>query len=140
MKISTKGRYALRMMLDIAEHGRGKFVPLKEVAERQNISKQYLEQIVTLVNKANLLRAARGNQGGYMIIREPSEYTVGEILRLTEGDLFPINCKAQTKEGCPRSGECQTLPMWIGLDKVVTNYVDSITLQDILDNRIPNKP
>ncbi len=130
MKVSTKGRYALRMLLDLAEQGNDRFVPLKEIAMRQNISKQYLEQIVALLNTA---RTNRGKQGGYMLAKAPSQYTVGQILRVTEGSLAPITCLEDEVNQCERSESCKTLPMWNGLNKVVADYLDGISLQDMLD-------
>ena len=133
VKVSTKGRYALRMMLDLAERKNSGFISLKEIAERQNISKQYLEQIVSLLNTANLLRANRGKQGGYMLAKEPECYSVGQILRITEGSLAPVACLADESNCCDRANGCITLPIWEGLDAVITEYLDSHTLQDILD-------
>ena len=134
MKISTKGRYSLRMLLDLAMHQSEGFVALKDVAERQNISKKYLEQIVPLLNKAGLLRTNRGYQGGYMLSKPASQYTVGEILRLTEGSLAPVACLEYEVNECPKVDECLTLNMWKGLYKVITDYLDGITLQDLIDN------
>lgn len=134
MKISTKGRYALRMMLDLADHQQDGFVALKDIAARQNISKKYLEQIVPILNKSNFLQANRGFQGGYRLVNAPSEYTVGSILRLTEGNLTPVACLDFNPVGCERRNECITLPLWQGLNKVIADYLDNITLQDILDN------
>ena len=133
MKVSTKGRYALRMLLDLAEHKGEGFISLKEISERQNISKLYLEQIVSLLNTSNILRASRGKQGGYMLAKEPSECTVAQILRLTEGSLAPVACLEDKINLCDKVGFCKTLSMWKGLDKVITDYLDSFTLQDILD-------
>ena len=133
MKISTKGRYALRMLLDLAEHQNDGFIALKEIAERQNISKKYLEQIVPILNKTNLLRTNRGFQGGYRLAQPPSKYTVGSILRLTEGSLSPVSCLDSDPIQCERSADCITLPIWKGLNKVINDYLDSITLQDMLD-------
>ncbi len=135
MKISTKGRYALRMLIDLAEHRNNGFVSLKEIAERQNISKKYLEQIIPVFNKTDFLRTNRGSQGGYMLARTPDKYTVGEILRLTEGSLSPVDCVNQDPIECGRSADCPTLPVWQGLAKVVNEYLDGITLQDILDQQ-----
>jgi len=132
LKVSTKGRYALRMLIDLAEH-RGGFVSLKEIAERQNISKQYLEQIVALLNTSNILRTNRGKQGGYMLAKPPSEYTVKEILRITEGNLAPITCLEEEINQCDKAEYCKTLPMWAGLKKVMNDYLESITLQDMLE-------
>lgn len=133
MKISTKGRYALRMMVDLALHGSEEFVALKDIAERQGISKKYLEQIVPLLNKSNLLKTNRGYQGGYMLSKPPSKYTVGEILRITEGNLCPVACLQYEPNDCPRADECMTLFIWQGLYKTITDYLDGITLQDIID-------
>ncbi len=133
MKISTKGRYALRMLLDLAEHRADGFVALKDIAERQRISKKYLEQIVPLLTKSGLLRANRGYQGGYLLTKPADQYTVGEILRITEGGLAPVACLEQDINDCPRTAECVTLPVWEGLYQAVTNYLDGLTLQDIID-------
>lgn len=135
MKISTKGRYALRMLLDLAMHREDGYVSLKEIAERQGISKKYLEQIVPILNRSDLLRTNRGNQGGYMLVKSPDKYTVGEILQLTEGSFSPVTCVGKNPEECVRSAECPTLPIWQGLYKVITEYLDGITLQDIIDQQ-----
>lgn len=133
MKISTKGRYALRMLIDLALHQSDGFVALKDIAERQDISKKYLEQIVPLLNKSNLLKTNRGYHGGYMLSKPPEQYTVGEILRITEGNLCPVACLQYEVNDCPRAGECITLGVWQGLYKAITDYLDSVTLQDIID-------
>lgn len=133
MKISTKGRYALRMLIDLAQHQNEGFVALKDIAARQNISKKYLEQIVPLLNNSNMLQANRGFQGGYRLAGKPSAYTVGSILRLTEGGLAPVACLECEPYGCEMKATCATLSMWEGLYKVMTEYLDGITLQDILD-------
>ncbi|MEM5781043.1 MAG: Rrf2 family transcriptional regulator [Lawsonibacter sp.] len=135
MKISTKGRYSLRMMLDLAQHQGDGFVALKEIAKRQDISKKYLEQIIPILNKSNLLQTNRGYQGGYRLARTPNQYTVGEILRMTEGSLSPVACLEQKPNQCARCGECATLPVWEGLERVIHEYLDGITLQDILDQQ-----
>lgn len=135
MKISTKGRYALRMLLDLAERDGSGFVALKEIAQRQNISKKYLEQIIPVFNKSDILQTNRGFQGGYKLAKSPDKYTVGEILRLTEGSLSPVACLDQDPNECERSGECATLPVWQGLSHVINEYLDGITLQDILDQQ-----
>ncbi|MDR3270860.1 MAG: Rrf2 family transcriptional regulator [Peptococcaceae bacterium] len=134
MKISTKGRYSLRMLLDLAEHKDDGFIALKDIAERQGISKKYLEQIVTLLNRSDILRTNRGNQGGYMLARVPHQYTVGEVLRITEGSLNSVACLEDDPNRCDRVSFCKTLSVWQGLDKVVADYLDNITLQDILDS------
>lgn len=133
MKISTKGRYALRMLVDLAINGADKYVALKDIAERQQISKKYLEQIVLLFNGADVLEANRGFQGGYRLARDPKEYTIGEILRLTEGSLAPVACLDYNPNRCDRCDNCETLYVWEGLHKTVANYLNSITLEDILD-------
>ena len=132
MKVSTKGRYALRMLLDLAEH-RGKYISLKEIAVRQNISKQYLEQIVSLLNTSNILRTNRGKQGGYMLDKPPSECTVREVLRITEGNLAPVTCLEEKVNNCTQASYCKTLPMWTGLQKVIDDYLGSVTIQDMLE-------
>ena len=133
MKISTKGRYALRMLLDLAEQKDKGFISLKEIAERQNISKQYLEHIVSLLNTSDILRANRGKQGGYMLAKSPAEYTVGQILRITESSLVPVACLEDEANQCKRAGFCKTLPMWNEFYRLINEYFDGITLQDILD-------
>ncbi|MBQ8953596.1 MAG: Rrf2 family transcriptional regulator [Clostridia bacterium] len=133
MKISTKGRYALRMMIDTAQHQDQGFVALKDIAERQNISKKYLEQIVLQLTQAGMLRASRGHQGGYKLTADPATYTVGQILRVVEGPLTPVACLDQTPNQCERCGFCLTLPVWEGLQEVVEAYLDGITLQNVID-------
>ncbi len=136
MKISTKGRYALRMLIDLAQHKDCGFVSLKEIAERQGVSKKYLEQIIPIFNKSDVLRTNRGSQGGYQLARAPEKYTVGEILRLTEGSLSPVDCAdEQNPAQCQRSADCATLPIWQGLTHVINQYLDNITLQDIVDQQ-----
>ena len=135
MKVSTKGRYALRMLVDLAEHQNDGYVALKDIANRQNISKKYLEQIVPVFNKSNILKTNRGFQGGYRLARTPEKYTVGEILRLTEGSLAPVACLDNDPVQCERVSECATLPVWQGLYKVISEYLDGITLQDIIDQQ-----
>ena len=135
MRISTKGRYALRLMLDLAEHQGDGCVSLKDVAQRQDISKKYLEQIVPTLSRAGFLLTNRGYQGGYMLAKSPDKYSVGMILRLTEGSLAPVACLDQEPNECERSAECITLPVWEGLYKVITEYLDGITLQDIIDQQ-----
>lgn len=138
MKISTKGRYALRMMADLAANSGGGAVALKDIAERQGISKKYLEQIVPMLNRANLLRTNRGYQGGYMLAKPPEQYTAGEILRVTEGNLAPVACLECGGNTCARQTECATLYIWEGLYKLINDYLDGITLQDIID-KMQNK-
>ena len=135
MKISTKGRYALRMLLDLAQNQGDGFVALKDIAVRQNVSKKYLEQIVPMLNKSDILLASRGFQGGYRLAKSPDQYTVGAILRLAEGSLPPVACLDHSPILCDRSADCITLPVWQGLNRVINEYLDSITLQDILDQQ-----
>jgi len=133
LRVSTKGRYALRMLLDLAEHSGSGFISLKEIAQRQNISKQYLEQIVSLLNTSNILRTNRGKQGGYMLAKQPSECTVREVLRITEGTLAPVTCLEEKVNMCEKAAYCKTLPMWTGLQKVIDDYLGSVTLQDMVE-------
>lgn len=134
MKISTKGRYALRLLLDIAQQGDGAVVSLKEVSLRQNISVKYLEQIVLRLNKAGFLKSIRGVQGGYMLTRVPKDYAVGEILRAVEGSLAPITCLQDDENHCERCDQCDTLWFWEGMDRAIASYVDKYTLQDFIDH------
>ena len=133
MKISTKGRYALRMLLDLAVNGNEGYTALRDVAERQNISKKYLEQIVPVLHKAEILVTTRGFQGGYKLAKEPERITVGEVLRLTEGNLAPVVCLETEHNTCKRAGECVTLHIWEGLQTVISDYLNSITLRDMMD-------
>ena len=133
--ISTRGRYALRMMLDLAENQGDGYVALKDIAARQEISKKYLEQIIPVLNRAGLLQTTRGVQGGYRLTRRPEEYTVLDILSATETGLAAVACLEQDANPCARCAECLTLPVWQGLDKVVKDYLGGITLQDVLDRR-----
>ena len=135
MKISTKGRYALCVMVDLAEHRQEGCIALKDIAVRQNISKKYLEQIVALLNKPDILRTVRGAQGGYMLARSPENYTVAEILKIAEGSLAPIPNLDDPSEAAA-AADAQLLPIWQGLYNVVNDYLEGITLQDILDRRM----
>ncbi len=134
MRISTKGRYALRMFLDLARNQERGFISLKEIAERQELSKKYLEQIIPLFNNSDMLRTNRGVQGGYMLARAPKDYSVWEILNLTEGTLTPVAC-VDDPVFCKRSADCPTLPVWQGLSQVIEEYLRAITLQDLLDQQ-----
>ncbi|MBQ2663047.1 MAG: Rrf2 family transcriptional regulator [Clostridia bacterium] len=136
MKISTKGRYALRLMLDIAIHGSDTNVSIRDVAERQDISVKYLEQIVSMLVRVGYLRSIRGAQGGYRLAGKPSEYTVGDVLRITEGSLAPVSCLDDKENLCERAGECVTLKLWEGLYDVINKYVDSITLEDLINETV----
>ena len=133
--ISTRGRYALRMMLDLAEHQGDGVVALKDIAARQEISKKYLEQIIPVLNRAGLSQTTRGVQGGYRLTRRPEDYTLGDILRTTETGLTSVACLEKDAPLCPRSQDCLTKPVWEGLDRVINEYLDSITLQDVLDRK-----
>jgi Rrf2 family protein len=133
MKISTRGRYALRFMIDLAQHNTGEFTALKDISERQGISVKYLEQITALLSKFGLLLSVRGPQGGYRLARRTDQYTVGQILQITEGNLAPVACLEQTPNQCPRRQICPTLPLWQGLSDVINNYLDKITLADLVN-------
>lgn len=135
MMISTKGRYSLRLMLDLAQHYEDGPLSLKDISERQNISKKYLEQIVPLLTKDGLLTANRGHMGGYRLAKSPAEITVSDIVECTEGSLQPVSCMAVSPNECPQQLECLTLPVWQGLHEVVKEYLQSISLQDILDRK-----
>ena len=132
MIVSTRGRYALRVMIDLAENGVQERIPLKEIAERQNISQKYIEAIMTLLSKNSFVDAVHGKGGGYKLNRKPEEYKVGEILRLTEGTLAPVACLEENAEPCPRKDECRTIPMWTKLDGLIENYLDTVTLADLM--------
>ena len=132
MKISTKGRYALRLMIDLAEHRSEGYVSLAAVAERQGVSKKYLEQIIPVLTRAGLLRTVRGAQGGYALAKDPEKCSVGEILCLTEGSLAPVDCAAEDPPRCARAGVCPTLPIYKGLYKVINDYLNGISLADVL--------
>ncbi len=132
MKISTKGRYALRLMLDLALNDSERPIRIKEIALRQDISDKYLEQIISVLNKARFVRSIRGPQGGYLLTRRPEEYTVGDILRLTEGSMAPVECVEE--EGfCDRIDQCATSVVWIRLNQAIKDVIDNITLQDLVD-------
>lgn len=132
MTISTKGRYALRIMMDLASHMR-ETIKLKEIAARQDISEKYMEQIVAVLNKAGYVRSTRGAQGGYQLVREPKDYTVGMILRLTEGSLAPVDCLEENAFPCEREGKCATVEVYRRIYEAVNGVIDNITVQDLLD-------
>lgn len=134
--ISTRGRYALRVLIDLAEHRNGQFIPMKEVAERQEISLKYIERIMPLLTKEKFVEGQHGKGGGYKLCREPENYTVGEILRAAEGDLAPVACLGQNAERCPRAAACRTLPMWERYYKMTNDYFDGITLADLMNTEI----
>ena len=132
MMISTKGRYAMRVMADLAEHI-GETVPLSDIAKRQELSLKYLEAIVSALSRAGLIESQRGKSGGYRLNRKPEEYTAREILEVTEGGLVPVNCACLTKgEECKRSWLCPSLPVWQKLDKLIYDYLDSVSLSDLI--------
>ena len=129
--ISTRGRYALRVMIDLAEQDEAAYTPLKEVAERQRISKKYIEAIMTSLSKAGLVDAVHGKGGGYKLNRKPCEYTLGEILRVTERDLAPVACLEHGAAPCEYAGNCKTLPVWDKLNLMINEYLDGVTLEDL---------
>lgn len=132
MKISTRGRYALRMMLDLALADPNKPVRVKEMAERQEISEKYMEQIISILNKAGFVRSIRGPQGGYFLTRKPEEYTVGMILRLTEGSMSPVDCLEYEDYNCSRQRDCVTFLLWKKLDDAIRGVIDTVTLEDLV--------
>ncbi len=132
MLISTRGRYALRVMIDMAEHFGGGYIPMKDIAARQGISLKYLEKILPVLSKNKLIEGVHGKGGGYKLTRYPYQYKVGEILRLTEGDLSPVPCLGCNAQPCEKSSECRTIPMWEKLDSLINNYLDSVTLDDLI--------
>lgn len=133
MKISTKGRYALRLMLDLAVYNTGEPISLKDIAKRQEISEKYLEQIISVLSKGGMVQSVRGAQGGYFLRREPKDYTVGEILRLTEGDLAPVDCVGASGVSCDHKGDCITVEVYERINQAVNDVVDHISLQNLVD-------
>ncbi|WP_407385573.1 RrF2 family transcriptional regulator [Ruminococcus sp.] len=133
MMVSTRGRYALRVLIDLAEHNSGSYIPMKDVAARQEISLKYLERILPTLTKAKLIAGVHGKGGGYKLTRAPEDYTVGEILRLTEGDLAPVACLADGAEPCVKASDCRTLKMWQGFYDMTNRYFDSITVADLVN-------
>lgn len=138
MIISTKGRYALRILIDLAEHQSEGYISLKQIAERQEISLKYLEMIVAGLNRAGIVRSIRGKDGGYMLTREPKDYTLAEILRISEGSLTPVSCKECEDNACGRADRCLTLPVWQNLEKMINGYLSSVTLADLLEGPEPS--
>ncbi len=136
MMISTKGRYALRFLVDVAEHQGEGFVPLKDVAARQGISEKYLEIVVKELVRGGLLVAMRGKGGGYRLNKSPGEYSVKAVIELMEGPLAPVACLEPGQESCPRSGDCRTLPLWQGLDQVISQYLARFTLLDLCGGKL----
>ena len=133
MKISTKGRYAIRLMLDLALYNTGEPISLKDAAKRQEISEKYLEQIISMLTKAGLVKSIRGAQGGYMLKKKPEEYTVGAILRVTEGSMAPVECVAGDSVDCERAGSCATLQLWTKLYDAINGVIDNVTLADLVE-------
>ena len=133
MLVSTRGRYAIRVMIDLAEHMNGKYIPMKEIADRQDVSLKYMTKIMQALTKSGMLDGQHGKGGGYKLNREPEEYRVGDILRLTEGTLAPVACIDETDCKCDRSFECRTRPMWNELDKLISEYLDGITIADLME-------
>ncbi|MCI6553328.1 MAG: Rrf2 family transcriptional regulator [Lachnospiraceae bacterium] len=136
MKISTKGRYAVRVMLDLAVHNTGEYIKVKQIAQRQEISEKYLEQIISVLNKAGYVKSARGAQGGYKMSGDPAEYTVGMILRLTEGSLCPVACLETKVNECDRCDTCETLDVWKQLNEAINKVVDSVTIADLAERQM----
>ncbi len=133
MLISTKGRYALRVLIELAGYDREQLVPLQSIADSQQISEKYLESIIVVLSKAGLVDAVRGKGGGYRLARKPEDYTIGEILKLTEGTLAPVSCLDDTPNKCERAAVCKTLPMWENLNTIISNYLYSVTLKDLVN-------
>lgn len=133
MKISTKGRYAVRVMLDLALHNTGECIKVKDISARQGVSEKYLEQIISILNKAGFVKSVRGAQGGYRIARGPEEYTVGMILRLTEGSLAPVACLEENADDCDRVDTCETLAVWRELYDAINRVVDGVTIADLVE-------
>ena len=136
MLVSTKGRYALRVMVELACHSREEYVPLRTIAQQQGISEKYLESILTVLSKAGAIDGLRGKGGGYRLNREAKNYSVGEILRLAEGTLAPVSCLDCTPNKCERAASCRTLPMWEKLNTLICNYLDSVSLADLIDSSL----
>lgn len=135
MKISTKGRYALRLMLDLAMNDNGEYITIKSISARQQISDKYLEQIITVLSRAKFVKSTRGAQGGYKLARPAGDYTVGMILRLIEGSLVPVACMEDEPNQCPRCGICATLDLWKQLDQAISNVIDNVTLADLVQRQ-----
>ena len=137
MLISTKGRYALRVLVDMAENQTGEYIPLKEIAQRQEISEKYLENIVKSLVKAGILEGVRGKGGGYRMSKSPDRFTVGEVLRLCEGTLSPVSCLGEDARPCSRMARCRTLPLWKGLDRLIRDYLENYTIADLVQRDEP---
>lgn len=135
MKISTKGRYALRMMIDLAINNNGGYISLKDISSRQEISDKYSEQIINQLSKAGLVKSIRGSKGGYMLSKRPEEYTVGDVLRVMEGSLAPVACVEEGSEYCKRASTCVTIELWQKLNNAINDVVDNITLEDLVNRQ-----
>ena len=133
MMVSTKGRYALRVMIDLAENGKERFVPLKDISERQQLSQKYLESIMVLFSKAGMVTGQHGKGGGYRLVRAPEEYTVGSILRTAEGKLSPVACLENGQCICPNAEGCRTLPLWTELERMIDDYLEQHTLAELIE-------
>ena len=140
MNITSKGRYALRVMLDLAQHRQEGYISLKTIAERQGYSMKYLEMIVGSLKRAGLVASIRGKEGGYQLVRDPEDYTIGEILRCIEDNLAPVSCIKGGDSCCEHAGECMTVPMWKELDDITNTYLDGVSLQDLLTGEKWKKP
>lgn len=134
MKISTKGRYAIRILLDLADNNTSSFIPLKDIAARQDITIKYMEQIISILNKGGYVMSQRGNIGGYKLAKEPGEYKIGDILRLTEGTVAPVKCVRSDYNTCQMKDKCKVLSFWKGFHQAIDDYVDSYTLEDLMAN------
>lgn len=132
MRVSTKGRYALRIMVDLAEHNSGEYIRLKDISKRQKITLKYMEQIMPMLTRAGYVKSCRGNNGGYILAKRPEDYTAGDILRVTEGSFAPVPCISEGARQCELQGECTTIAFWDGLSRVISEYVDSVTLADLV--------
>lgn len=136
MLVSTKGRYALRVMTDLAEETDGRFVPLRDIAQRQEISEKYLESIIAVLSKAGLVQGVRGKGGGYRLVKEPVEYTVGDIISLTDGSMAPVSCLEGEENTCPHKDICKTLPLWMKLDGLINSCLKEVTLEDLVKGNL----
>ena len=135
MKISTKGRYALRVMIELASTDSEKYISAKTISEHQNISEKYLEQIISALNRAGMVKSTRGAMGGYKLLKSPSEYTVGMVLRSVEGNLAPVTCLEDEQNKCPRCNDCISLYVWEKIYAAINDVVDNITIQDLIDHK-----
>ena len=136
MMVSTKGRYALRIMIDLAQHPNDGYISLKEISKRQNVSLKYLEAIISLLNKAGMVDSLRGKEGGYKLSKKPEEYNIGSILRAAEGSLAPVACVACADVVCDKADNCLTFPLWKKLDDIIDNYLESVSLRDVLEHKV----